>query len=96
MDSGGRNQFASLLKSTMSRGKMNQNNKKDTGHYLKQNGHEKQTTKQILCTIIDQKGERLRFRKQIFFNSDTYGARRHFNVSCFLKINIYHLCQENL
>lgn len=76
----------------MSRRKMNQKNKKDKGHYLKQNGHEKQTTKQILCTIIDQKEDRLRFGKQIFFNTDTYGARRHFNVLCFL----YHLCQENL
>ena len=36
---------------------MNQKNKKDTGHYLKQNGHEKQTAKQVLCTIIDQKGK---------------------------------------
>jgi hypothetical protein len=38
-------------------------------------GMKKQTTKQILCTIIDQKGERLRFGKQIFFNTDTYRAR---------------------
>lgn len=80
VDSGGRNQFASLLKKCHSRGKMNQKNKKDTGHYLKQNGHEKQTAKQVLCTIIDQKGKRPRFGKQIFFNTDTYRARRHFNV----------------
>lgn len=63
---------------------MNQKNKKGTGHYLKKNGHETQTTKQMLCTIIDQKGERLRFRKQIFFNTDTYEARRHFNVLVFV------------
>lgn len=75
---GEKDQFT-LLKNTMNRGKMNQKNeKKDTGHYLEQNGHETQTTKQILCTIIDEKGE-TRFRKQIFFNTDTYKARRHFS-----------------
>lgn len=75
----------------MNRGKINQKKKK-TQDYLQQNGHKKQTTKQITCTIIDQNEERLKFGKQIFFNTDTYGARRHFNVLCFL----YHLCQENL
>lgn len=53
-------------KSTIRRGKMNQKNKKDTGHYLKQNGHEKQTAKQVLCTIIDQKGEAEIWKTNIF------------------------------
>lgn len=77
-------------KSTISRGKMNQKNKKDTGHYLKQNGHEKQTAKQVLCTIIDQKGKRLRFGKQIFLNTDIYRARRHFNVLWVFFFNIIY------
>lgn len=67
MDFGGRkDQFTSLLKNTMNREKMNPKNKKDTGHNLKQNGHEIQTTKQMLCTIIDQKGERLDLETNIF------------------------------
>lgn len=47
----------------MIKGKINQKNKKHARYYLKQNGHEKQTTKQIMCMIIDQNGERLRFGK---------------------------------
>lgn len=81
----GKKSVCFLAKITMRREKeMYYKNKKDTRHYCEQNGHEKQTAKQILCTIIDQKGERLRLRKQIFFNTDTYGARRHFNVLYFL------------
>lgn len=55
----------------MNRGKMNPKNKKDTGHYLKQNGHETQTTKQILCTIIDLKGERLDLENK-YFSTQTH------------------------
>lgn len=73
-------QFVSLH--TMSKGC--QKNEKGTGCYPKQNEHEKQTTKQILYTVIDQKRERLRLGKQIFFNTDTYEARRHFNVCVFI------------
>jgi hypothetical protein len=58
--------------------------KKAQDVYLKQNEDKNQTTKQILYTVIDQKRERLRLGKQIFFNTDTYGARRHFNVCVFI------------
>lgn len=69
---------------------MNPKNKKDTGHYLKQNGHETQTTRQILCTIIDQKGERLDLENKYF------STQTHTKPEGILMFFFYYLCEENL